>query len=245
MSFDIHLALVAGTDIPFPEGQISIHQPTIKEIALIGEMTYFTAAQTLCITKNMIDQGETLLADFNNFQVFMMVMWDKANRAKNIAVKELFPILVPNYSLALTPKSLILSKEGEESKIIDENNFDAFQAILRKVFCVDNGPSETQNFNPQGNKAREIAEKLMRARQRVAAQKSKENGGTIFGRYVSILTVGLNSMSIHDCLNLTSYQLFDLVERYMLYMNWDLDIKSRLAGGSPDSQPEDWMKNIH
>jgi len=41
-------------------------------------------------------------------------------------------------------------------------------------------------------------------------------------------------MSISDCYNLTMYQLFDLVERYMLYINWDLDIRSRLAGGKPD-----------
>ena len=37
----------------------------------------------------------------------------------------------------------------------------------------------------------------------------------------------------------------DLVERYMLYLNWDMDIRSRLAGAKPDSQPENWMKNIH
>jgi hypothetical protein len=39
--------------------------------------------------------------------------------------------------------------------------------------------------------------------------------------------------------------MFDLIERYKLYLNWDLDIRSRLAGGKPDSAPEDWMKNIH
>lgn len=31
----------------------------------------------------------------------------------------------------------------------------------------------------------------------------------------------------------------------MLYVNWDLDIRSRLAGGKPESQCENWMKNIH
>ena len=100
------------------------------------------------------------------------------------------------------------------------------------------------NFNPGNARAKEIADKLMRARQRVAAQKH-EGEGSIFVQYVSTLTVGLNSMSFEDCLNLTMYQLFDLVERYMLYINWDLDIKSRLAGGKPDGKPDNWMKNIH
>ena len=102
----------------------------------------------------------------------------------------------------------------------------------------------TQAFNPGSAKAKEIADKLMRARQRVAAQKA-EGEGSIFAQYISVLTVGLHSMTIEDCQNLTMYQLFDLVERYMLFTNWDLDVKSRLAGGKPDKQPDNWMKNIH
>jgi hypothetical protein len=41
------------------------------------------------------------------------------------------------------------------------------------------------------------------------------------------------------------YQLYDLIERYGLYINWDLDIKSRLAGASGDKPVENWMKPIH
>ena len=84
----------------------------------------------------------------------------------------------------------------------------------------------------------------MRGRQRVAAQKG-ENNDSAFGRYMSILTIGTNTMSFTDLSNLTIYQLYDIMERYTLYLNWDLDIRTRLAGGKPDSKPEDWMKAIH
>ena len=99
-------------------------------------------------------------------------------------------------------------------------------------------------FNPANGKAKEIADKLMRGRQRVAEQKG-ELSGSAFARYVSVLTIGLNAMSLSDTLNLTMYQIYDLVERYTLHLNWDLDIRTRLAGGKPDSKPDDWMKNIH
>jgi hypothetical protein len=46
-------------------------------------------------------------------------------------------------------------------------------------------------------------------------------------------------------MELTIFQLYDLVERYMLNVNWDLDVKQRLAGATPDHDVEDWMKNIH
>lgn len=52
-------------------------------------------------------------------------------------------------------------------------------------------------------------------------------------------------MSLDKCINLTVYQLYDLIERYGLYVGWDLDIKSRLAGGKPDDKSDDWMKDIH
>jgi hypothetical protein len=84
----------------------------------------------------------------------------------------------------------------------------------------------------------------MKARQRIAAEKNA-SGNSILSQYLSTLTVGLSSMSLHDLLNLTIYQLYDLIERYMLYVNWDLDVRTRLAGGKPDSKPDNWMKPIH
>ena len=243
MAYDMGLALMCGTDIPIPECQIVLHQPSIREIALVGDVDFFTAIQTLCVSKNMLVQGETLLTDTNNFQIFMMIMQEKEAKDKKEAVKQFFPLIFPTYKVNITPRSILLTQQGM-SIIIDESNFDALQNVLREVFCINSGPMETQSFNPSNQKAKEIADKLMRARQRVAAQKSNEKG-SIFTQYVSVLTVGLSSMSLQNCMSLTMYQLFDLVERYMLYINWDLDIRSRLAGAKAEKQPENWMKKIH
>ena len=243
MGYDLALALMCGTDIPIPECQLVIHQPRMHEIALIGDTDFFTAIQTLCVNKNMIAQGETLLADTNNFQIFMTIMQEKEAVDKKEAVKQLFPLIFPQHQMILTPRSIVMNSESGSS-IIDENNFEAFQKIIGSIFCINSGPMETQSFNPQSKKAKEIADKLMRARQRVAAQKTDE-AGSIFSQYISVLTVGLNSMSLRECEELTMYQLFDLVERYMLYVNWDLDIRSRLAGAKGEKQPENWMKKIH
>ena len=86
----------------------------------------------------------------------------------------------------------------------------------------------------------------MKARQKIAQEKAKETGsGSTLGQYLSIITVGLGSMSLKESAELTMYQLYDLVERYSLYTQWDLDAKCRLAGGKPDKLAENWMKNIH
>ena len=220
---DIRLALMAGTDIPIPECQLVLHQPKIKEIAFIGEKEFFMGVQCLNIRKSM--------------------MAEPSEVEKKEAVKQVLQLLFPSYKVSFTPRSLLFVGT-ELTATVDESNFEALQQVVRQALCVNNGPMDQQTFNPANEKAREIAEKIMRGRQRVAALKGEDNA-SIFAQYLSILTVGLESMSLHDCLNLTMYQLFDLMERYSLYVNWDIDIRSRLAGGKPESKPDNWMKNIH
>lgn len=240
---DLRLALMTGIDIPVPECQIAIHQPRLKEIAYIGEKDFFIGAQCLCLNKSMFVQDENMLEQFNNFQIFMTVMNEAEARDKKEAVRQVLPLLFPTYQVTFTPQSLLLI-QGDNTVVIDQNNFEALQEVLRSVFCFKSGPMDQTNFNPADARAKEIADKLMRGRQRVATQNG-ETQASVFSQYISTLTVGLNSMRIEDCINLTMYQLYDLIERYMLYINWDLDIRSRLAGAKGEGKPDNWMKNIH
>ena len=240
---DIRLALMCGTDIPVPELQTTIHQPTIKEISYIGEQEFFIGLQTLSINKNMLAKGNSVLESTTNFQIFMTIMKEQETKDKKDAVINLFQLVFPGCQVIFTPMSILLNKEGQQT-LVDENNFDILQEMIKQIFCVNSGPMDQATFNPADEKAREIAEKLMRGRQRVAEQKGETNSSA-FGRYLSILTIGLNAMPLSEAMNLTMYQMYDLVERYTLYLNWDLDIRTRLAGGKPDSKLDDWMKNIH
>lgn len=240
---DLRLALMCGTDIPVPECQIIVHQPTIKEIALIGEKDFLTGVQCLCINKDVFELGENSLSNTTNFQVFMAIMFQKEAIDKKIAVQQACDLFFPKKKIIFTPRSILLN-ENDTSFIIDESNFEFLQKTLSEICCLNSGSNGAQNFNPADKKAKEIADKLMRGRQRIAAQNGEQNI-SIFSQYLSVLTVGLHSMSLNDLMNLTVYQFYDLIERYSLYTNWDIDIRSRLAGAQMDSKPENWMKNIH
>ena len=240
---DTRLALMCGIDYPVPECQLVIHQPKISEIAYIGEADFFTGIQCLCLNKSMFVKDESLLANTNNFQIFMTIMSEKETADKKFAVQQVCTLLFPKYKVLMTPRTVLLNGEGSSIQI-DEQNFEYLQEAITNICCLKTGPMDQHSFNPANSKAREIAEKLMRGRQRVAAEKGTNNT-SIFSQYLSILTVGLGSMSLQDAMNLTMFQLYDLVERYMLYINWDMDVRCRLAGGKPESQPDNWMKNIH
>ena len=240
---DLRLALMCGSDINIPELQAIIHQPKIREIALMGEADFFIAVHCLNINKELLTQDKSLLPNTNNFQIFMTIMSEKETKDKKDATKNLLSLLFPNTSIMFTPRTLLL-KNDTTTITIDENNFEVLQSICKQIFCVSNSNNQQAGFNPANEKAKEIAEKLMRGRKRVAEINGSANA-SIFSQYLSILTVGLNSMSIQELQDLTMYQLYDLVERYQLYISWDIDIRSRLAGAKPDDRPENWMKNIH
>lgn len=242
---DLQLALMCGTDIPVPECQLIVHQPTIKEIALIGETDFFVGAQTLCLNKAMF-VDETVLSSTTNFQIFMTLMSEKQAADKKLAVQQILTLLFPTMKVVFTPRSMLFLQEGNQAITVDEDNFEALQSILSQVFSMRNGPMTQQSFNPGSKKAKEIADKLMRGRARVAAQKAEgQQGGSLFSQYVSTLTVGVGSLSLKDAMDLTVYQLYDLIERFMLYVSWDMDARCRLAGGKPDAPAENWMKNLH
>lgn len=240
---DLRLGLMCGIDLPIPELQATIHQPKIKEIAFVGEKDFFLGVQCLCIDKNIIaNQGESLLVNTNNFQIFMTMMKEKEMAEKKDSVINVFSLIFPKYKTLFTPRSIIL--QSDTQIMIDDSNFEILQEYLKEIFCFKSSTSQELGFNPANDTAKKIADKLMRGRQRVAELNGSVNV-SIFSQYLSMLTVGLDSMSLQDLMDLTMFQLFDLVERYQLYINWDIDIRSRLAGGKPDGKPENWMKNIH
>ena len=249
------LKLLTGIDVPIPELQLTMHQPNIREISYMGEIDYFMALQLLCFDKNTIiaanPKGASSLSVMNDFQIFMTLVnltqgEDKTRIQNNIIA--VLTIMFPGYSVQLLPNDMGLYLNNQATKhsvMINDTNFSIFKDAITEVTAVKNSiGGENSNFNPKGKKAAEIAAKLMRGRARAAADKGYNAEG-VLGRYVSILTVGLSSMSLDDCLNLTIYQLYDLIERYGLYIGWDLDIRARLAGGKPDNKPDDWMKDLH
>ena len=241
--FDYRLALMTGVDFPIPELQLCIHQPTIKEISMLGEEVFFMGVQLLSINKDMYGEDELLLKGTSNFQLFMMMMNETVFQDRKNEVLAVLDLFFPNAKVAITPRSLIINHDDIIS-IIDEGNFEILQQIVGQICCLKQ--EQEDKFNPESEQAKEIAAALMKARKKTAEAKNLERGNeSMLGQYLSILTVGVNSMSLKDCIELTLFQVHDLVERYSLYMNWDLDIRSRLMGAKGDKPVENWMKPIH
>lgn len=231
---------MTGVDIPIPELQTVIHQPSILEISYLGEKEFFTGLQLICINKAMYIEDESLLENTTNFQLFMTMVNEKQLADKKATVLSTLQLFFPGAQCYFTPQSILLIRDGQNI-MIDEETFGVLQNIISEICCLQSG--DQSNFNPANDKAKEIAAKLMRGRKRVAEQKQEQ--GSIFTQYLSILVVGLHSMSLQNAIGLTIYQIYDLMERYKLFTSWDVDLRARMAGAKGDKPLEDWMKQIH
>jgi len=48
------LLLLSGNDIPFPEAKLTIHQPTLKEIAYLTETHFWHSCEILKFDKEVL-----------------------------------------------------------------------------------------------------------------------------------------------------------------------------------------------
>lgn len=244
---DYRLQLMTGADVPVPELSLIIHAPTLKEIAMMGERQFFQAVQYLCLKKEALVQDKTLLSSLTNFQVLMKVLQQSEDKEKKVAVITLLRFMFPRYNVIMTKNSIILTLADGESVtplLIDDSNFEAFQKVIGQIFCVNNiFQGDNIIYNPANAEAERIANKLMKARAKVAQQK-EDKGESILTRYISILTIA-QVISLRECYDINLFQLFDLVERYNKYLEWDIDLRVRLAGGTSNEQVGSWMEDLY
>ena len=206
---DIDLALYTGVDIPIPQCEIIVHQPSIAEISMIGEKRFLSGIQILTIDKSIFKDGKDL-SNTTNFQIFMTIMNEKEAKESKKMVIEALSLIFPNNKVSVTPRTLLLNHDDGTS-IIDEGNFEYFQEILRQVFCIK---LDEDDYNPVNDEAAKIAEKIKKAKAKVAHIKG-DDVGSVYARYISSLSIGLK-ISPRDLIQCTIYQIRDMLERFSL-----------------------------
>ena len=240
------LLLLSGNNIPFIEAQVSIHQPTIKEIAYIGEESFYMGCEMLTFSKDILKEEDRInLANQTDFEILMSIMMDKHTemRKNRVAATLVLSLLFPEYQIRFTRSEIALLKEGEIHKINSEN-FEKFKEILTTMFCLKgNSSDENPTYNPSGGLARKIAEKLNKRREVIAKQKGEQKIA-VLSRYLSILSVG-ERKDMNSLLQYTVYQLFDELKRYELKEEFDYYVQAKLAGARDLQEVDNWKKDIH
>lgn len=243
------LLLLSKNDIPFQEAQAVIHNPTLKEIAFLGEDIFFIGCEYLNFSKqNLKEQDKVRLKDFTDFEILMTIMKnnDIVIQQGKEAMEMVLELLFPGYSVSFLPMSIMLSK-GEERFLLDKQNFDVFRNIVSQMFCLKKTKSGAHKYNPGGVQAMELVKKFEERDRKLAKLKrqgKQDQGITIFSQYISILSVGLKK-DMNELLQYTVYQLFEQLQRFKMKQNFDMYFQAKMAGARDLQDVENWMSDIH
>lgn len=241
------LTLLSGNDIPFTEAQVVIHQPTIKEIGLIGEDSFYSGCGILNFSKdNLLEQDKINLGNLTNFEILMSMILDN-RRLETKKIKTDFmlvlTLLFPEYRIEPTMRGIYLIK-GDEVHSINSENFEKFKEILTDMFCLKgSGEGAELEYNPKGQLAKQIADKFKKRHQKIAEQKG-DTKISVLSQYASIVAVGMK-LDLNTVLNYTIYQLFDQHERFDLEDQFNKHFQAQLAGARDLKEVDHWKKNIH
>ena len=231
-----YLQLISGINIPVPEVGFTLRQPTIKDIAVLGEQKYFLALQLFDF-----DLPKT---NATKWQIFTTLLNQKIVGVSNI--RELLTNFLNLFfidRLNIGPSSLLLVRDTGVLSIEPEH-FELVQNAICKVGGKMLLGSNEPQYKPTNKKAAEIAEKLKRG----AAKRAKASGGDgengFLERYIRAIVCG-TSNSLEDTLNMTLFQANAVLQTMIAKEEYDLRIRAKLAGAKDDEKLIHWTaKNI-
>lgn len=211
---------------------------------MIGEETFFMGCEMLKISKDILQNEDKIdLSQLTDFDIFIAVMNDHVvDEVKKSAdaARLVLSLLFPSYEIEMRNDCISFIQDTTEV-FINKDNFKQLREYLNEMFCLKN-LLKGQEYNPQGELAKKIAQKLAKGRQQAAGSSNKKV--SIFSRYVSILAVG-EKKDMNSLLNYTVFQLFDEFKRFELKEAYDYYVKARLAGAEKIKEPSHWMKDLY
>ena len=263
--------LMSGEDIPLTTSNIVIHHPTLQELVnvFLYEDNFLTGFEFLFFSKDKLNEEEQIiLQSLSDFEILLALLSQSEKSPMKIQLnflkqflftfltdddeaslnsfisnknflKQFLSLLFNQYEIKYNEEHIVLNK-GKYTYIIDEQLFDDLKIIINQMFPFHRGNKQV-DFNPSSKRAKEIADKIKKGREKVAKNKAKKEGAeSLFDKYISILSVGLQ-IPIKQLYKNTTYQLFNMFERYEKKITYDVHLKAQLAGATGMKDVDHWM----
>lgn len=238
------LQRTTGVDIPIEELSLTLRQPKVREISMLGETNYFVALQLFTMTA---EQLHIETPGVNGWTILQESLKQKIDGIADTKVLvHNFLQLFFNETVNFGPRSLMIMGGKDGIQNIEPEDFDNLQYLIGVLGGKELLAPAEENFNPKNKRAAEIAEKMKKARKRLAQVKAAENGGIdpnvskgFLSRYVRTVALGTPN-TLEDVNNMTILQLNEMMQMYLAKEAYDLEVSSRLAGAKGDKELVHW-----
>jgi hypothetical protein len=256
------LTLLSGIDIPAPLLKANVHQPTIREIAFMGEERFYKSVGLFNISVDVykgqiktklpdLDEAKidelvkSALGNISDFEVFMQTVTGQPSNGEEdlkYNVELILMLLFPDCKSFIFEERFIMGmRHPGEPLIINDDSFKQLKEIIDVIFCLNT--VKAKEFNPVDDTAKAIAAKLEKAREKIRTLKGETlKKNYILANYVSCLGIGSNSLDINKAFSLTIYQLFNQMEKYGLKTQYDHGVSAMMAGAK-DVELVDWLQD--
>lgn len=240
---------LTGSDILIQDCNIIITQPTVKTILQFGEDDFFEAVNFFAQIDKMLQsilQDDPNAKILSTFQLLLLIYQEEPRMRTQL--ENFFYLVFPAYRVKLTENSIDFLQQENGNEIIKGRvnpfNFDILKDVIQNLFLPYTISKE--EYNPNSKRASEIAEKLRKGKEKIAAQKNEENI-SLFASYISILSVGMN-MDMRILLEYTPFQLYDTFMRYNHKSAQDHYFSITtipFADTSNIDAPDEWTENLY
>lgn len=225
ITIDTKLKLLAG--LPITVETFGLIRPLIlKEIIEYGYDKYIRMLNMMCLTNEHF--GENLPKEFNEFDVLLLVSDDEVKGF----LKESLQLFLQD-EIHLFPENQVIAVGTNEKdlRIINRKNF----LDIRKIIQLQNyvlSVEDSENVSLKDEKAKEVAERMRKAREEVKRIKNKDNleEESDFFDLLSSISSKSNSMNKIELLNLTIFQIYEEFKRLNHIDQYQTNIMAMLQG---------------
>lgn len=253
------LKLMAGVPIPCPAIKATVTQPTVMDIAFLGEKNFFQYLGYLKINKESFistienspdcseekkEEVKKAYATASDFQIIMTICKENIEIVNGITI--VLMLLFPGYnSVEIDEPFISLRGTNKPEILINDTGLAALNEIIDYMFKL-NEVQSSQDFKPANKTAEEIARKIQKRREKVAKEKGLDNdkaNQTVIATFVSNLSVALG-LDVGVINTWTVYQLFTQMQRYNLFTQYDQQVRAAMIGGSEGIEWVDWTQQL-
>lgn len=251
MTYD-SLSLMSGVPILLEGTEVKVYQPSIREIALVGEKKFFnffniflldlnSARETIKTIFSSQVENINLVDDMEDFDIYMLFLQLEQETRENFC--ELLMFLIKDFKVIFNPEDNTYNLvQNNLVYVIDENLFFQLKNIVFDIFVLEKFFNVQKEPPKMSAKAKAIADKIKKSRERLAQTKGESEQKSILSLYLSVLGIGTNGLDITKLCSVTVYQLLNQFDRYSLYTQYEQSVQAAMAGAKVDIV--DWLIEI-
>lgn len=240
------LTALSGSAIIVEDLNIIIDQPTIKEIALVGEKRFFQVISWWNFDKEILrgkDGVEDSMLDGTSDLQWMIYNLNDKGLAQAVSV--VFQLIFSKYDLGVGEDRFVFKYKGQKDApeiIVNGENYPKLKEKLNFLFLLQIGKKEEED-RYASEAARRIAEKLKQGRDKIAQHRGEDKKESyVLLNMISGLSVSLG-VPIKEILELTLYQMYNQYQRVQKKDEYDRGMQAIIAGAT-DVEIESWYGDL-